>query len=219
MDAYGTERPKITVQCELLIDYLYYDFDGSIKVYEENYSREIDYTRNYQTGVEFWKSRYRPDTTIIEKTGASRMSLRFTCHLKNEVRGTDTIRTASLLLDTARYTSTQLIPLNINTYKIINKIDKENQVVVQPKTEPKQERYVRTYYNATNLVARGVGSGNTTYPQGQMTLQLNKTGNVYGIQLFNLNTDNVRVPYDMTGAYKYKLVLSTPDGKISIYPN
>lgn len=219
VDAYGTERPKFTIQCELLIDYLYYDFDGSIKVYEETYSREIDYTRNYQAGVEFWKSRYRPDTTIIEKTGASRMSLRFTCHLKNEVRGTDTIRTASLLLDTARYTSTQLISLNINTYKIVNKINRESQVVVQPKAETTKERYVRTYYNATNLVARGVGSGNTTYPQGQMTLQLNKTGNVYGIQLFNLNTDNIRVPYDMTGAYKYKLVLSTPDGKVSIYPN
>ena len=219
VDAYGTQRPKISVLCELLIDYLYYDFDGSIKVYEDSYSREIDYTRNYQTGVEFWKSRYRPDTTIIEKTGATRMSLRFTCHLRNEVRGTDTIRTASLLLDTARYTSSQLLPLNINTYKIINKIDRESNVIVQPKNEPATERYIRTYYNATNLVARGVGSGNTTYPQGQMTLRLNKTGNIYGIQLFNLNDDNVRVPYDMTGAYKYKLVLSVPDGKTAIYPN
>ena len=52
-----------------------------------------------------------------------------------------------------------------------------------------------------------------------MTLRLNKTGNVYGIQLFLLNNDNVRVPYDMTGAYKYKLVLSTPDGKTVVYPN
>ena len=92
------------------------------------------------------------------------MSLRFTCHLRNEVRGTDTIRTASLLLDTARYTSSQLLPLNINTYKIINKIDRESNVIVQPKNEPATERYIRTYYNATNLVARGVGSGNTTYP-------------------------------------------------------
>lgn len=219
IDERGTERPKIQIICELLIDYLYYDFDGSIKVYEDSYSREIDYTRNYQSGVEFWKSRYRPDTTVIEKTGATRMSLRFTCHLKNDVRGTDIIRTASLLLDTSRYTSSQLVPLNINTYKIINKINRESTVIVQPKSEPVTERYVRTYYNATNLVARGVGSGATTYPQGQMTLKLNKTGNVYGIQLFNINNDNVRIPYDMTGAYKYKLVLSTPDGKTSIYPN
>ena len=53
-----------------------------------------------------------------------------------------------------------------------------------------------------------------------MTLRLNKTGNIYGIQIFNINDDNVRVPYDMTGVYKYKLVLSAQDGTtITIKPN
>jgi hypothetical protein len=113
-----------------------------------------------------------------------------------------------------------LTNLNINTYKIINKIQGPTQEVAVASPEPQKERYIRSYYNATNLVAKNVGSGATVYNQGQMTLRLNKTGNIYGLQLFNINSDNVRVPYDLTGVYKYKLVLSSTDGgTISIKPN
>ena len=85
---------------------------------------------------------------------------------------------------------------------------------------PVKEKYVRSYYNATTLVAKNIGTGATVYTQGKMTLYLNKTGNIYGIQLFNVNDENIRVPYDMTGVYKYKLILSTQDGgTISIKPN
>jgi hypothetical protein len=113
-----------------------------------------------------------------------------------------------------------LTNLNINTYKIINKIQGQAQEVAVASPEPQKERYIRSYYNATNLVAKNVGSGATVYNQGQMTLRLNKTGNIYGLQLFNINSDNVRVPYDLTGVYKYKLVLSSTDGgTISIKPN
>lgn len=30
--------------------------------------------------------------------------------------------------------------------------------------------------------------------------------------MFNINSDNVRIPYDLTGPYKYRLVLSSGDG-------
>ena len=80
---------------------------------------------------------------------------------------------------------------------------------------------MRSYYNATNLVAKNINTGATIYTQGQMTLYLNRTNNNYLIQLFNINDDNVRVPYDLTGPYKYKLVFPLNDGssKLSISPN
>ena len=213
-------KAKLSIFCELLIDYIYYNIDGSVRVYEDSYSREIDYEKNYQSGVAFWRCRYRPDASIIESTGASKISLRFICHLRNLLRGSETIRTASLLVDTAPYTSNQLTNLNINTYKIINKIQSTSQEVSRIPSEPTKEKYIRSYYNATNLVAKNVGTGATVYTQGQMTLRLNKAGNVYGLQLFNINEENVRVPYDLTGVYKYKLILSTVDGGvISIKPN
>lgn len=210
---------KLSVFCELLVDYLYYNPDGSVSAYEESYSREIDYARNYQTGVAFWRSRYRPDPNIIELTSASKISLKFTCHLKNKLRGSDTIRTASLLIGTEAYTKNRLTNLNINTYKIVNKIQGQTVEVPVGTQENVREKYIRSYYNATQLTAKNMGTGATVYSQGQMTLALNKTGNTYGIQLFNINEDNVRVPYDLTGTYKYKMVLSTPDGTVSISPN
>ena len=61
----------------------------------------------------------------------------------------------------------------------------------------------------TQVVAKDMGSGNVTYPQGQLTLRLGKTNNNYLIQLFNINEDNVRIPFDLTGPYSYKLVMPT----------
>jgi hypothetical protein len=104
-DKQTEQKAKLSIFCELLIDYVYYDLDGSVRVYEDSYSREIDYEKNYQSGVAFWRNRYRPDAAIIEATGASKISLKFTCHLRNILRGSETIRTASLLVDAAPYTS------------------------------------------------------------------------------------------------------------------
>ena len=75
---------------------------------------------------------------------------------------------------------------------------------------------MRTYYNMTSVTAKDMGTGNTSYPQGQLTLKLNRTSNNYAIQLFNLNSDNVRIPYDLTGPYKYKLVMPTTSNMITV---
>ena len=53
-----------------------------------------------------------------------------------------------------------------------------------------------------------------------MTLRLKHTNAIYRINLYNINEDNVRVPYDLTGPYKYKIVFPSINGsKISIRPN
>ena len=67
-----------------------------------------------------------------------------------------------------------------------------------------------------SVVAKDMGTGNTSYPQGQMTLHLGHTSNNYASQLFNIDSDNARVPYDLTGPYKYKLVLSGNTQKITV---
>jgi hypothetical protein len=40
------------------------------------------------------------------------------------------------------------------------------------------------------------------------------------LRLFTLNEDNIRIPFDLTGPYRYKLVFPTLNGtKIQIRPN
>lgn len=53
-----------------------------------------------------------------------------------------------------------------------------------------------------------------------MTLRLKHTNAVYRVNLYNINEDNVRVPYDLTGPYKYKIVFPSINGsRIQIRPN
>ena len=61
---------------------------------------------------------------------------------------------------------------------------------------------------------------NSLYTQGQMTLYLKHSSTNYMFRLFTINQDNVRVPYDLTGPFRYKLVFPTiHGGKIEIMPN
>ena len=53
-----------------------------------------------------------------------------------------------------------------------------------------------------------------------MTLYLKHSSTNYMFRLFTINQDNVRVPYDLTGPFRYKLVFPTiHGGKIEIMPN
>lgn len=190
-------------------------------VYDENYSRIIDYSHNANTGIKFWRSRFVPNTDVIRKLNADTIYIKYTCRLVNVVRGVECIRIASLTIDDlSKYVDSITNYLNVNTYKIVNKINQTRQAIVtQPETV--KEKYIRSYYNATNLVAKNLGTGSNIYNQGQMTLYLNRTNNNYMIQLFNISADNVRIPYDLTGPYKYKMVFPIGDGSntLSIKPN
>lgn len=81
------------------------------------------------------------------------------------------------------------------------------------------EKYIRSYYDATDLIVKDVESG-LAYTQGQMTLRLKHSSTNYCLRLFTLNSDNVRIPYDLTGPYDYKLVFPQSDGyRMEIKPN
>ena len=74
-------------------------------------------------------------------------------------------------------------------------------------------------YPKDAIVVNDMGTNNL-YTQGQMVLYLKHTSSNYLFRLFTLNDDNVRIPFDLTGPYRYKLVFPTNKGeKITIRPN
>lgn len=198
-----------------------YQIGSSSDFYYEAYSRIIDYEQSGSGGnIHFWRSKFTPDQNIITDLGTNKISLKYTCRLVNEMRGVEVIRIATLIVSAKNFTQNISKYLNINTYKIVNQIQSPLKGLVQ-QTPQIKEKYIRSYYNATNLVAKNLGTGGNIYTQGQMTLRLNRTNNNYLVQLFRLNDDNVRIPYDLTGPYKYKIIFPIGDGtgRLVIAPN
>lgn len=194
-----------------------YKEKSEVVKHTESFSRLIDYS-NGQNGDEFWRSRYVPYIKNIIGMTCTHITIKYTCRLVNVYRGIECIRVATLTVDAQKYNKDISKYVNLNTYKIVNKL--QNQQVQFKNDEPIiKEKYIRTYYDTTNLIAKNMGEA-TEYPQGQMTLRLKHTNSVYRINLFNITNDNIRVPYDLTGPYKYKIVFPNVNGgKISIRPN
>ena len=199
----NVSRRKWKVYNDLLVDYIYYGADGSAEIYQESYTRVIDYDANQGNNIAFWRSKFIPDRTIIKQLNAQKICLRYVCRLVNEMRGMECIRTASLYLDAYRYTDNIINSLNINTYKIINKLPDTIQNNIQ-RDETVKEKVIRSYYNSTNLMAKFNQQG-TVYTQGKGTLYLNRSSNYYRIQLFNLTNDNTRLALDLTGLQQLRL--------------
>jgi hypothetical protein len=215
----SNDRPtKWKIYEDLNVGYVYGTDYANPSVYEENFSRIIDYGEQSQNSpVAFWRSRFIPNTDVLNKLYPYTICIRLTCRLVNLMRGIEAIRVATI--NTTPKNDNIKNYLNVNTYKIINKIQQPAQNYIQ-QSDVVKEKYIRSYYNATNLVAKNIGTGSNIYTQGQMTLSLYRTNNNYLIQLFNINTDNIRIPYDLTGPYTYKMVFPTSDGgKLEIKPN
>ena len=220
---YFNENVKISskwkIYNDILVAYLYGGNTGNDSAYTESYSRIIDYANDLNSDLKFWRTRFVPNTHIINTLGVKDICIKYTCRLVNAMRGIEVVRIASLTVSADRYTENIANVLNIRQMKIVNKISQTPMVNIQQQ-ETVKERYIRSYYNATQLVAKNIGTGGSVYSQGQMTLRLYRTNNNYMIQLFNITDDNIRVPYDMTGPYKYKLVFPLSDGtKMTISPN
>lgn len=215
------DRPiKWKIYNDLNVTYVY-KVGNSDYGYDEAYSRIIDYSKNAEMNtVEYWRTRFVPNKNIIEKIGAYAICLKYTCRLVNVYKAIEAIRIATLTVDANNYMDDIKNYLNVNTYKIVNKINRTTQNIVSPQENIK-EKYIRSYYNSTNLVAKNIGTGANIYTQGQMTLRLYRTSSNYLVQLFNINDDNARIPYDLTGPYKYKIVFPLLDGtqKLAISPN
>lgn len=171
-DSNNDYRTRWKIYSDLVATYVYADSltqGGTYALtYDETYTRIIDYAESYtksqrDSGIEFWKTKFTPDREIINKLGVERICLKYTCRLVNEMRGQESVRIATLFIDPQNYTDNIRKDLNINTYKIINRLPEEKKTTVRGEIRQK-ERAVRTYYNMTSVVAKDMGTGNTSYP-------------------------------------------------------
>ena len=147
------------------------------------------------------------------------ITIKYTAHLYNRMNGMDIIRTASITVDARKYNQQSSIQVsNLTKYKVINKIEK---AVIKPTatTSTTTEKYIRSYYDATDIVVNDVNTGRM-YTQGQMILRLKHTSSNYMFKLYAMNDDNVRIPYNLAGNSRYKLVFPTVTGDtIKLFPN
>lgn len=204
--------------------YIYYGADKNTPITDtEYYSNTIDYTGKDLSHGEFWKSRFVLYPKSRQNMEVTSCFIKYTCHLYNRLNCIDIAKSASMCIDRkeiGKYLPQhkQLNISNINDYKIINKI---NKVSAQAGTNKETviEKYIKTYYDVTTLIIKDMESGQM-YTNGKMTLRLKHTNSNYMIRLYINNNENVRIPYDLTGTEKYKLVFPSISGdKIKIYPN
>ena len=212
---YGKDYTKITCKWivinELSVTYIYdkiYHLDDSNTSYEsytDFFTNTIDYSFKNTNDGAFYISKFVP--YIKERLNANCKSIvvQYNCHLYNRMNNTDIVRSASMTIKNPyKYVLTQIDTSNIINYKIVNKIEKQEMNVNMVAKQSQSPQIIREFYNVTELV---VSNGtNNIYRQGQMTLRLNRTGSNYMIKLFQLNSDNTRTPYDLSGPYTYKMV-------------
>lgn len=225
IDMYGDDAFRWVIVNELSVSYIYRDTyadingDDEPKIFNEYYTNTIDYTGKESDNSEFWKTSFIPYIKDRENLTCSSIVITYNCHLFNRVNNTDIVRQASMVIsDPYKYAATTINTDNIISYKIVNKIEKVLNTTTS-ENSVSTPSYIREYYDVTNLVVKDMNSGNI-YSQGKMTLSLFRTSSNYAFRLYQISSDNSRVPYNLSGNINYKLVFpSASSGVISIYPN
>ena len=226
IEMYGDETFRWVIINELAVTYFYDyivnpDVPNSKVTRTEYFTNTIDYTGKTKEHGQFWRSRFIPTPEKILNMTLSSISVKYTAHLYNRMNNMDIIKTCSMILPGKQFVErNKKVELhNVITYKVVNKINKiENTPVNITKPEVK-EKYMRSYYDVTDLVVKDVQTGQM-YTQGKMTLRLKHSSSNYMLKLYTLNNANTRIPYDLTGTTTYKLVFPTIQGtEIEIYPN
>lgn len=227
-ETYGTNANKWIIYNDMTVTYNYKDTIMNRSVSSEdvttlsitkNFTNVIDYSNKTEEDGEFWKSYFIPKIEKRNGKTINNILITYTCRLSNRITNVEAIRTATIRIDDAvKYQTKQIAINNVVTYKIVNQI-KKNEIKYQSVAKETTDKLVRSYYDVTNIVVKDMGNNNL-YTQGQMTLYLKHSSSNYAFRLYTLNEDNVRIPFDLTGPYKYKLVFPTQSGsKISIQPN
>ena len=227
---YGDKAAKWIIYNEVAVTYNYVpntrllESDGETDVIEsmESFTNIIDYSKhNKDIEGSFWKCKYTPKPKLRNNMTCKSISISYTCRLINRLTSVEAIRTATMTIpeqNVAKYYTNKTIINNVVTYKVVNQIKKEDvkQTVTYKEAQPK---IIRSYYDATNITIKDMNDSNI-YTQGQMTLKLKHSSTNYVFRLYNLNEDNIRIPYDLTGPYRYYLVFPSNDGnKVKIKPN
>ena len=225
IETYGTDVNRWIIINELAITYNYRyiiqpDSAMEIPPVTEYLTNTIDYTGKQDIHGQFWRSRFIPAPKYRNGMEPTTITVKYTAHLYNRMNGMDIIRTATInILDARKYNKYTSVDIsNLTTYKIINKIQR-SEITVPQAAGITTEKYIRSYYDATDIVVNDVNTGQI-YTQGQMILRLKHTSSNYMFRLYAMNSDNVRIPYNIAGNTRYKLVFPTITGDtIKIYPN
>ena len=230
VQTYGNDAAKWIIYNEVAVTYNYVpntrllESDGETDAIEsiESFTNIIDYSKhNKDIEGSFWKCKYTPKPKLRNNMTCKSISISYTCRLINRLTSVEAIRTATMTIpeqNVAKYYTNKTIINNVVTYKVVNQIKKEDvkQTVTYKEAQPK---IIRSYYDATNITIKDMNDSNI-YTQGQMTLKLKHSSTNYVFRLYNLNEDNIRIPYDLTGPYRYYLVFPSNDGnKVKIKPN
>ena len=226
-DNYGENAYKWIIYNDISVTYTYAPtisrlttssyIDNSVT---QHFTNIIDYGQyNPETDGKFWRTSFIPRVPQRNNCFASYILISYTCRLVNRLTGVEAIRNATLSIsEPQKYVARRIALGNITTYKIVNQITRQN-IGHQTVKKDSNDKLIRCYYDATNIVVKDMGTNNL-YTQGQMVLYLKHTSSNYLFRLFTLNDDNVRIPFDLTGPYRYKLVFPTNKGeKITIRPN
>lgn len=225
IDMYGDDAFRWVIVNELSVSYVYRDTYADIngkdtpQAFNEYYTNTIDYTGKEQDKSEFWKNSFIPYIKDRENLTCSSIVITYNCHLFNRVNSTDIVRQASMVIsDPYKYATYTINTDNIIKYKIVNKIEKVINTTTTQGTVSTPS-YIREYYDTTNIVVKDMSSGNI-YSQGKMVLKLYRTSSNYAFRLYQISSDNSRVPYNLAGNINYKIVFpSASSGVISIMPN
>ena len=230
VQTYGNDAAKWIIYNEVAVTYNYVpntrllESDGETDAIEsiESFTNIIDYSKhNKDIEGSFWKCKYTPKPQIRNNMYCKSICISYTCRLINRLTSVEAIRTATMTIpqqSVIRYSSRKSVINSIVTYKVVNQIKKEDvkQTITYKEAQPK---IIRSYYDATNITIKDMNDSNI-YTQGQMTLKLKHSSTNYVFRLYNLNEDNIRIPYDLTGPYRYYLVFPSNDGnKVKIKPN
>ena len=229
IEMYGEDVFKWIVINELSVTYIYnriYHLDNSnsgedtgTESYTDYYTNTIDYTGKTVDDGDFYITKFVPYIKERLNMNCKSIVIQYNCHLYNRMNNTDIVRSASMTIKNPyKYVLTSIDTTNVINYKIVNKIEKQNAIISSQEQKSVNSKIIREFYDVTELVAND-GSENV-YAQGKLTLKLNHSGSNYLIKLYTLNQDNTRVPYDLTGPWKYKLVFpSISGGTLDIFAN
>lgn len=229
IEMYGADVFKWIIINELSVTYNYdriYHLDNSnsdeeieVESYTDFYTNTIDYSHKSLDDGDFYVTKFVPYIKERLNMNCKSIVVQYNCHLYNRMNGIDIVRSASMTIKNPyKYVLTTIDTSNVINYKIVNKIEKNNVVISNNNQQQVNTKIIREFYDVTELVAND--GSNNIYAQGKLTLKLNHSGSNYLIKLYTINKDNTRIPYDLTGPWKYKLVFpSVTGGTIDIFAN
>lgn len=222
-EIYSTESYQWCILNELNIRYVYQrlnEFTQEIETYvrSENQTNLIEYTGKTQQDGEFYKTYYNPKIREVNGYQIHSIIFNLICHLVNRMNGAEVTRSVAMTVTNPEvYMNLDKLDLrNLVTWKIFNKVENPSVIYAENSISSSTSAINKVFYSSDDIVVQQDGS---YYTQGQGTLYLFKVDHNYRFNLYQASQTNTRIPYALSGPYKYVLILPVVDGtSIEIAP-